>query len=377
MKVFVRPKRLGYEGFMRLRSCVHLLIALAGILGVAVPQGHSETSPLKIGAILPLTGSSAMFGLTCKAAIEQALSELPVDERSRVSVVYEDDGLVASRSVAAGQKLLNVDKIDALISWSSSTALSMVALTERKKIPHLSIASDPAVAVGRSYSFTYWALPEDEAKTLYEHLVGQGKRRVAIIAVTHNGLLAVRDAFARLAATDNRIEIVSSEEVGSDVQDFRGVLERIRSRGSIDAFIPIFFPGQLGVVVRQARGGGITAPIFGFETFEDYDEIKASAGLFSGVVYATGADPAEVFVKKFKGTNPDANLYSASNCYDCAQLLVKASQVSSDPDAQARFLRSLRSYPTASGSISSTGDNRFSLPTVLKTIDASGEPKPL
>lgn len=164
MKVFVRPKRVGYEGFMRLRSCAHLLIALAGILGVAVPQGHSETSPLKIGAILPLTGSSAMFGVTCKAAIEQAVSELPVDERSRVSVVYEDDGLVASRSVAAGQKLLNVDKIDALISWSSSTALSMVALTERKKIPHLSIASDPAVAVGRSYSFTYWALPEDEAK---------------------------------------------------------------------------------------------------------------------------------------------------------------------------------------------------------------------
>lgn len=314
-----------------------------------------------------------MFGVACRAAIEQAVSELAPGDDSQVSVVYEDDGLIASRSVAAGQKLLNVDKVNAMISWSSSTALSLAAIAERRKVPHLSIASDPAIALGRTYNFTFWALPTDEANTLYDYLVAQGKKRVAILAVTHNGLLAVRDAFTRRASSDGKIEVVANEELGSDVQDFRAVLERIRARGEIDAFIPIFFPGQLALSVRQARELGVTAPIFGFETFEDNDEIAAARGQFSGVVYATGADPDAAFMAAFQSRNPGVNVYTASNCYDSARLLAMAFRSDPSPDGVVRYLRGLKNYPAASGVVSATGDNRFSLPTVLKTIRSSGE----
>jgi ABC-type branched-subunit amino acid transport system substrate-binding protein len=150
------------------------------------------------------------------------------------------------------------------------------------------------------------------------------------------------------------------------------VLERIKSKGDIDAFIPIFFPGQLSIAVRQARALGITAPLVGFETFEDKDEILAAQGLFSGVVFATGADPSQDFIDAFQKANPGATMYTASNCYDSIRLLIEASRIGKDGNTVSTFLRSLKNYKAVSGIISATGDNRFSLPTTLKTIDKNG-----
>jgi ABC-type branched-subunit amino acid transport system substrate-binding protein len=202
-------------------------------------------------------------------------------------------------------------------------------------------------------------------------------RRIAILAVTHNGLLAVRDALVSEAIKDGRVQVVASEEVSPDTQDFRSVLERIKAKGEIDAFIPIFFPGQLATSVKQARAIGINAQIAGFETFEDSDEIIAANGLFRGVVFATGADPSPQFVQAFQEKNPGSTMYTASNCYDSVRLLFDASRVGRDGDTISKYLQELRSYRAVSGTISSTGDNRFSLPTALKTIDPKGAVVPL
>ena len=361
---------------MHARFFKTIVTALGVGFCLSIAQVAAELPSLSIGVILPLTGPSAFIGVTAKAAVELAIAQLSSEDKKRVRVIYEDDGLVANRAVAAGHKHLDKYKVDALLTWSSSTGLSLASLTERKQIPHISIASDPAVAVGRTYTFTYWALPRDEAETLYEYLVSSGKKRVAILAVTHNGLLATRDALIDKANRDGRVRIVASEEVAPDTQDFRGVLERIKSKGEFDAFLPIFFPGQLAVAVKQARALGVKPPLVGFETFEDKDEIAAAQGLFSGVIFATGADSSKDFVTAFQAANPGGTMYTASNCYDSVRLLIEASRVGKDGDTISTFLRSLKNYKAASGIISATGDNRFSLPTTLKTIDLSGQVVP-
>jgi ABC-type branched-subunit amino acid transport system substrate-binding protein len=345
--------------------------------GVVCGTAYGEGPPLTIGVILPLSGSAASFGAIGRAAIELALEDLPPEDKGRVRVIFEDDGLVANRSVSAGQKLIAIDQVDALISWSSSTGLSLASITESRRIPHISIASDPAVALGRRYTFTYWALPQDEAQELYNYLVTRGVKRVALLAVTHNGLLAVRDAFIDEARRRGDIAIVASEEASADTQDFRGIMERIRRRGQIDGFIPIFFPGQLSTSVKQARLAGITAPIFGFETFEDSDDSEAANGLFTGVVYATGADPSLEFLARFQKRAPGMSFYTASNCYDAVMLLAQAARERKEPEVIAEFLRSIKDYPAASGRVSATGDNRFSLPTVMKRIGPSEMAEPI
>lgn len=355
----------------RIRRQVRIIALMLGVLALSIQSGFCEPTSLTIGAILPLSGSAASFGQTARVAMELALEDLPSEERKRITVLFEDDGLVPSRSVSAGRKLMEVDKVDALVTWSSSTALSLVSVTEERKLPHIAVASDPAVPRGRRYTFTYWALPEDEAQTLYSYLVARGLRKLAILAVTHNGLLANRTALERLISERGELSIVASEEVPDTTLDFRAVIGRMKAKGSFDAFIPIFFPGQLAPAVKQVREAGIDAPIVGFETFEDAQEIAASQGRFSGVVFATGADPSAEFMRKFQRKLPGGSLYTASNCYDAIAILIAAFRGGRSGDEVSAFLRSLKDYRTASGIVSATEDNRFRLPTTLKKVDTN------
>jgi ABC-type branched-subunit amino acid transport system substrate-binding protein len=146
----------------------------------------------------------------------------------------------------------------------------------------------------------------------------------------------------------------------------------MKAKGDVDCFVPILFPGQLAVSIKQAREFGITAPLAGFETFEDMDEFQASGGLLAGAVYATGADPDPRFIERYRGKYPGLSFYTANQTYDAIKLLVAATRNAKDGTTITEFLRSLKDYPTASGSATSTGDNRFKLPTALKKLDASG-----
>jgi ABC-type branched-subunit amino acid transport system substrate-binding protein len=304
--------------------------------------------------------------------VELALDDLSPEDRERTRVVYEDDGLVNARSATAARKLLSIDKVDALITWSSGTALTVASIVEGARVPQIAIASDPAVVRNRKFSFTYWPLPEDEARTLYEYLVRVGKERVAVLTLVHNGALAIRDAFVTLIGQDAKVKMVANEEVAGDVVDFRSVLSRMKAKGEVDCFIPILFPGQLAVSIKQAREVGISASLVGFETFEDKDEFHASGGLLAGAVYATGADPDPRFIERYRVKYPDLSFYTANQTYDALKLLVAATRSAKDGPTIAEFLQTLRDYPTASGPATSTGDNRFKLPTALKQLDASG-----
>jgi ABC-type branched-subunit amino acid transport system substrate-binding protein len=227
----------------------------------------------------------------------------------------------------------------------------------------------------KKFSFTYWPLPEDEARILSDYLMRVGKRRVVLLTVTHNGALAIRDAFTTLLAKEGGGTVVASEEVAGDVVDFRAVMSRIKAKGEADAFVPILFPGQLAVSIKQARDAGITASVVGFETLEDRDEFTASGGLMVGAVYATGADPEARFVERYRTKYPGKSLYTASQTYDALKLLIAATRSSKDGPTIAEFLRTRKDYPMASGPVTSTGDNRFKLPTTLKRLDSDGNPE--
>jgi len=356
---------------------VFLLFAVVACCLVTLGRCRAESSltaeqPFKIGVILPLSGATANFGLIARNGIELALRELSPEDRARIKVIYEDDAMTNARTATAAQKLLSSDKVDALISWSSGSGLTVAGIVEAKHIPHISIASDPAVVKGRTYSFTYWPIPQDEARLLYEYLAKRGVKRTAVLSIVHNGALAVRDAFVEVAEKGGEVAVVASEEVAGDVTDFRGVLHRIRGKGEIDGFIPILFPGQLAISLGQAREVGIKAPVFGFETFEDTDEFKASGGLLVGAIYSTGADPSPDFISRYRAAFPGASHYTANQTYDAVRLLVDASRKGRDGDTIVSFLRGLKDYSTASGPATSTGDNRFNLPCALKVIDANG-----
>jgi branched-chain amino acid transport system substrate-binding protein len=200
-------------------------------------------------------------------------------------------------------------------------------------------------------------------------------KRAALVSQVHNGILAIRDAFVRELEETTSIAIVANEEVAGDVTDFRAVLQRVKSKGEFDAFMPIFFPGQLAVCIKQARAAGITAQLLGFDSFEDKDEIKAAAGFMIGAIYATGGDPQLEFVGKYERRYPGQSYYTANQAYDIIRLFVEASRTSKNGNSVVQYLQSVRDKDMASGRVSIAANNQFRLPTTVKQIGPDGIPQ--
>ena len=115
----------------------------------AASGAGSGTEPIKIGAIVSLTGSYAGLGEPEKKTIEMEVAKINdaggINGR-KVEVIFEDDGTDNTKAVAAVTKLISQDKVVAIIG-STGTGQSMAIRNEidRAGIPQVSMAGgDPA-----------------------------------------------------------------------------------------------------------------------------------------------------------------------------------------------------------------------------------------
>lgn len=201
---------------------------------------------------------------------------LPSKDRERIEIRFEDDSLVTSRSVAAFRKLVDVDKVNSIICWSSGTCGAIAPLAEAAKVPLVAIASDATISKEREYVVNFWVTPEEETKILVPEGLRRGYRRIALVSAIQEGVQSCRDAFK--VQNRGRMKIVFEREYPVDMRDFKTVAARIAGLAEVDAVLVILMPGQIGAFTKQLRQLGSRAEFFGYETFEDKSEVENSGG---------------------------------------------------------------------------------------------------
>lgn len=106
---------------------------------MVVLQPSSTVKPIKIGVLLPFTGSTAFIGENARAAARLAMDE--INEMGGilgrpVEIVVADDAGDAQTATTQYQKLVSVYKIDALIGvHRSAVALALMDLISQYRTP--------------------------------------------------------------------------------------------------------------------------------------------------------------------------------------------------------------------------------------------------
>ncbi len=98
-----------------------------------------SVEPIKIGMIAPMTGDLAFMGEGIRDAIVLA-NENTENTKYEYEVIVEDDQLDAKMSASAANKLISVDKVDAIITFSSVTGNVVAPIAEQNQIVQLGIA---------------------------------------------------------------------------------------------------------------------------------------------------------------------------------------------------------------------------------------------
>lgn len=351
----------------------------AAICCVLVPLLASHTSfanteKYRIAAIIPLSGQVASLGSYVQKGIQLAIENLPASERENIEVIFEDDQFNPVKTISAYRYLKTKGRIDAVFVVGSPPANALGPITEKDKTLLVAIgASDPTIAIGKKYSFIHWVIPPVLGEKLASEISERGYKRIAFVVAEVTG--AIADADAAIEALHKRGDggkVVFRQNYLKDNTDYRAALTQIR-HNEADAVVAVLFPGALSSFAKQFKELKISADLIGMETFEDEAEVKASQGALVGAWYVNASDSTNEFTESYKKRFGELPGWGSGNGFDSLRLISSGiRKVGHSTDDVVNYLRNIKDYQGASGTYSSSGDNRFTLPAALKRVTNSG-----
>ena len=116
----------------RMIPAILLAAAFAAVPAMAAEQGVTDTEIL-IGEVNPYTGPPALLGVAHATGVKLAIAEANAEAGGagingrKLRLLTEDDGYVTARTLQSVRKLIEVDKVFALMGVSG-TGQSMAAM---------------------------------------------------------------------------------------------------------------------------------------------------------------------------------------------------------------------------------------------------------
>jgi len=241
-------------GLQRVRKGLALL-AVAGLFSI---PGRAASPPsgatIKIGVVVATGGPAGLLGGSFLKAIQLAKEDL-----RRTAYRYElvtEEIPSPDKAEPAIRKLLDVDRVDAIIVGFSMSGQIVKPYAEAAKVPVFCICSVGSVG-DELFTFTIMPLAEDEASRWVREAQRRGVQRIAVLAQDYPSI----DNHVRMLKAESAkagIAFVSESRFGASTADFRPAIEAARKASPDLYFIEAFNPA-LDVLGQQLADAGIHA----------------------------------------------------------------------------------------------------------------------
>lgn len=340
----------------------YLLVSVVALLFGVRPVIAENSQPLRVGAVLPLTGPLSVQGVPFKNAMVLAQEEL--DPEHHIDLVFEDDVFLPRNTVSATKKLFEKDNIGALIVFGTNQGLAVADMAEQRRVPFLSINVNRAVVQNRK--FASLLMPPLEVLTALN--IAEAKRRnyqrIATVASIQDSCLLQKKIFeaARIGV------LVSSQEIDPQDRELRSVALRLLD-GKPDAIFLSTLPPQGALLAKSLRQLGYRGELFGGIQTAYLSELQASDGaLENGWIVSAEDRHAERYYaryrRRFSSEPTDLSMYA----YDAINLLIEGRKTAD----LNQFLHSVRDFNGISGTFSSDGENGYTFQVALKQFTRTG-----
>lgn len=320
--------------FPLLLSSLLLVTACAKAPGdqAAMPQ-EKVKEPIKIGVLAVLTGDAASFGTDILNGVRLAVQEINAAGGANgnpVQLIAEDGRCNGADSSSAAQKLVNVDKVHAIVGGGcSSETLGAAPIAEAGRVVMISPSSS-SPEVTKAGDFIFRNYPSDGLKggALARYLTQKGYQKVAIVSENTDFCVGLKGAFTE--AVEEPLAIVFDETVEPGTKDYRSLLTRLK-KVDFDVF---FANGQsdttVAAMVTQMRELGITQPVIGSDVADSVTLGKIATEAVEGLRALTipaldESNPSgRAFNDAFRAEFGEAQstIFIAATAYDAAKLLV-------------------------------------------------------
>ncbi len=322
-----------------------LAIALGASLVLPAASSLAQGQPLTIGAVLPITGTSARAGIYWRNGLE--LGVAVINEQGGVKgrhlmLKVEDNASVVERSVTAYRKLVDTDGAVAVMAGISGHVLALAPIAiDTKTILINASGQSPKIRTAGPYTFTIINDASVQAEQMAEYVFTKlNVPEVGIIYTeTDTGvgpMMAFEAAFTKLGG-----KVVAKEGHGLQNFDLRSHLRRIKSKNP-KVVLVLTHQEFAGPILQQGNEVGLNVQWVGLSTVATSTLLNSAGKLAEGFIailpeWAPGNASARVkdFVAAYrKRFNSDPDIYAA-HFYDAAFVVAKAAAQATDASPEA------------------------------------------
>jgi len=341
----------------------------------------TDTSPLIIGGILPLTGDAASYGIPYQKVAQLAQKEINAAggiAGKQIEIEWEDGRCESETASLAIQKILSEKHIRYLIAGAcSSEYLATAPFTLPKKIISFSpSATSPEISSLGEYIFRTTPSDALAGKVAAQYAyTSENARTAAVISERSDYANALRDIFAQ-EFTRQGGTIVYDEVFEGSSSDFDSIALAVKAKKPDLIYVvpQTVTPGV--ILVSALKNHQISAKLLTAEVLLIRDTVSKQAKVLEGVkgveiMFDEQRPKTKKFFNSYKneyGLEVNDPAYMSA-MYDIMYLIKEAEETAGgDPDRVANYLHRLNNWQGAVGTISFDSHGDPTIPYAIRQI---------
>jgi branched-chain amino acid transport system substrate-binding protein len=337
-------------GECSMKRTVRLCAAAASVLFALVFMGalkddkaskpKGEPIRAKIGVISIITGQGAAYGEAITNGIRLALEEVNAKGDVHIDLKVEDSSGKQEQALAAAQKLINSDKVVAIIGPTLSNEMFAAGPEANASGVPIMGTSTTAKGIPQIGKFVFRnSMPEAQAipASVGQAVKKYNIKKVALLygnddAFTKSGFDTMKEVAEKLKLT-----IVTVQEFQKGQADYKAQLTKIASLKPDAVFCSALY-NEGGVILAQARKMGLKVPFVGGNGFNSPQVIEIAKEAAEGLIVATPwfgekNDPkVKAFVAKYEKTYGKKPDQFAAQAYDAFHIMTNALKAAGSAD---------------------------------------------
>lgn len=305
---------------------MRILCVFIVLVAFQLPVSRAEESPtVTVGVLLSLSGGLEQWCSHMRHGVELAASE-DASSEEKVKVVFEDDRSAEKRAtLSAVRKLLDRDRVDALFSWTPSTAPILMPLVQKAHVPLVVAAHDPRIVQAGEYVFGAVVNYDLVARSIARFFKARGARRVGLVLAIDDWSMSFESPF-RDEAKRLGLDVVYSGTLDPHDSEARTVVSHLK-RTRVEAVLAPLYGSALVSFVRRYRELQVQSVLNVADGMFDSD-IKvlgaAAEGVTASQIWFDSPELAAKVKKQFGSTTNPLQLGLVASGYDLTRHIVGA-----------------------------------------------------
>jgi len=323
-----------------------LFVVLALVLAGTFVSCGGGSKDVVIGAVGPVTGAAATFGISTKNGDQLAVDEWNANGGvlgKQIKMVFADDKGDPAEGATVYTKLIQQDKAVAIVGTvMSKVSLAGAPICQAAKIPMVATAStnEKVTQVG-DYIFRACFIDNFQgivgANFAFTNL--KAKKAAAIFDVGNDYTKGLAEFFQKQFTTLGG-KVVAFEAHDTGITDFKAQLTRI-VQAKPDVIYCSDYYNDVALIAKQARELGFKGPMIGGDGWDSPDLVKIGGAAVEGCYFTNHYSKDDTrpvvqdFVKKYQAkfnAVPDALAVLA---YDAMNITLNAIKTAGKTDGAA------------------------------------------